>query len=325
MTVTSALDIDIRTMVSTVDRRRALVADVRRGLEQPPRWLPPKYFYDDRGSELFDAITALPEYYPTRAERSLLREFADDIAYASGANVLLELGSGSSEKTTLLLDALDRVGHVDAYVPVDVSEGALRGAVRELAMARPGLPVHPVVADFDRHLAVLPAPGRRLVAFLGSTIGNFAPVERARFLARLSHALRPGESVLIGVDLVKDPERLVAAYDDAAGVTAEFNRNVLHVLNRDLAGDFRPDEFDHVAVWDPRQEWIEMRLRAQSAQVVTLRRAGLTFALAAGEEIRTEISAKFRRPAIEAELVAVGFRPTGWWRDDDYGLILARR
>jgi L-histidine N-alpha-methyltransferase len=323
MTVVSEVQA-IRTLVSSADHRRSMVSDVRTGLSTAPRWLPPKYFYDDRGSILFDEITRVPEYYPTNAERALLEAHAGDIAHAADARVLLELGSGSSEKTELLLEALDRLGQLDAYVPVDVSTGALRVALDRLAVSRPGLIVHPVAADFQRHLAALPAPGRRLVAFLGSTIGNFTPAERNVFLTRLNVALRPGESLLLGIDLVKDSRRLVAAYDDSAGVTAEFNRNVLHVLNRELDGDFVPEDFAHVAHWNAEQEWMEMRLRATKASTVTLSRAGLSIDLAEGEEIRTEISAKFRRPTIEAELVAAGFRPLGWWSDGDYALALAR-
>lgn len=306
------------------DHRATMIADARRGLTTAPRWLPPKYFYDDRGSELFDEITRLPEYYPTRAERALLAAHADDIVHAADAHVLLELGSGSSEKTEVLLDALERSGRLQAYVPVDVSAGALRTALSTLAVTRPALPVQPVIADFQRHVTTLPRPGRRLIAFLGSTVGNFTPMERTEFFAQLSVALRPGETLLLGIDLVKDAGRLVAAYDDSAGVTAEFNRNVLHVLNRELDGDFRPEEFRHVAHWNADQEWMEMRLRTERVATVTLRRAGLRFDLAAGEEIRTEISAKFRRPMIEAELVAAGFRPLGWWSDGDYALTLVR-
>ncbi len=313
-----------RVLTDATDLTGALIEDARRGLSAPPRWLPPKYFYDDRGSELFDEITVLPEYYPTRAERALLAKHADDIVRAADARVLLELGSGSSEKTTVLLDALDRAGQLESYVPVDVSAGALRGAIDELAQTRPTLPVHPVVADFEHHLSDLPVPGRRLVAFLGSTIGNFTPADRTSFYARLGQALEPGETFLLGVDLVKDPDRLVAAYDDAAGVTAEFNRNVLRVLNRELDGDFVPEEFDHVALWDAKHEWIEMRLRARRAMSVSLPGAGLAFELVAGEEIRTEISAKFRRLTVESELVAAGFRPLGWWTDGDFALALAR-
>ncbi|HKY58370.1 MAG TPA: L-histidine N(alpha)-methyltransferase, partial [Aeromicrobium sp.] len=212
-----------RVLTAATELTGTLIEDAQLGLSAAPRWLPPKYFYDDRGSELFDQITQLPEYYPTRAERSLLARHADDIVHAADARVLLELGSGSSEKTTILLDALEQAGQLESYVPVDVSSGALRGALDDLARTRPTLPVYPVVADFEHHLADLPVPGRRLVAFLGSTIGNFAPADRSDFFARLGAALRPGETFLLGIDLVKDPERLVAAYDDASGVTAEFN------------------------------------------------------------------------------------------------------
>ena len=313
-----------RVLTAQTDLTGTLIDDARRGLSAAPRWLPPKYFYDDRGSELFDQITMLPEYYPTRAERALLAQHAADIVHAADAHVLLELGSGSSEKTTILLDALDRSGSLESYVPVDVSAGALRGALEHLARTRPDLPVYPVVADFEHHLSNLPVPGRRMVAFLGSTIGNFAPDERTTFFGQLGQALGPGETFLLGVDLVKDPERLVAAYDDASGVTAEFNRNVLRVLNRELDGDFVPEDFDHVALWDTELEWIEMRLRARRPMSVCLPGAGLEFDLSAGEEIRTEISAKFRRLTVESELVAAGFRPLGWWTDGDYALALAR-
>ena len=313
-----------RVLTAATDLTGALIVDARRGLSAPPRWLPPKYFYDERGSELFDEITQLPEYYPTRAERDLLAKYADDIVGTARAHVLLELGSGSSQKTTVLLDALDGAGLLESYVPVDVSASALRGALEDLARTRPTLPVHPVVADFEHHLANLPAPGRRLVAFLGSTIGNFAPDDRAEFFAQLGLALDPGETFLLGVDLVKDPTRLVAAYDDAAGVTAEFNRNVLRVLNRELDGDFIPEDFDHVAVWDADHEWIEMRLRSRRPMTIQLPRAELSFELSAGEEIRTEISAKFRRSTIESELEAAGFHPLGWWTDGDFALALAR-
>ncbi|MFL6090312.1 MAG: L-histidine N(alpha)-methyltransferase [Aeromicrobium sp.] len=311
-------------LTAPAELTQTLIADVRNGLATAPRWLPPKYFYDDRGSALFDEITRLPEYYPTRAERALLEAHADDIAHAADARVLLELGSGSSEKTALLLDAMAEAGGLESYIPVDVSAGALRGALEALAETRPELPVHPVVADFEHRLTDLPTPGRRLVAFLGSTIGNFAPAERREFFARLGGALRPGESFLLGVDLVKDPKRLVAAYDDAAGVTAEFNRNVLRVLNRELDADFQPDAFEHVALWDAENAWMEMRLRALDAMTVNIPGADVAFDLAAGEEIRTEISAKFRRLTVESELVAAGFRPLGWWSDGDYALALAR-
>jgi L-histidine N-alpha-methyltransferase len=319
MTVTTLLDPD--------DLRDGLLDDAYIGLTSTPPWLPPKYFYDAIGSELFEEITELPEYYPTRTEREILRQWAPEIARVADANVLLELGSGSSEKTLLLLDAMAMGGRLAAYVPVDVSPSALEGAVDSLALNRPGLPVMPIVADFERHLADLPRPGRRLVVFLGSTIGNFTPVQRKRFLASLASTLDPGESVLLGLDLVKDPARLVAAYDDSAGVTAEFNRNVLHVLNRELGADFEPAAFEHRSVWDATNEWIEMRLRASKPMRVDIPDIGVTLDFAAGDEIRTEISSKFRRSAVAAELTSAGLTPVGWWADpaDDFALALATR
>lgn len=318
---------DLTVLLTAADLRRSLELDVREGLSAPPRWLPPKYFYDDRGSRLFDRITRLPEYYPTRTEHTILVARAAEIARLSGAEVLLELGSGSSEKTRILLDALAAAGTLGGYVPVDVSEGALRGAMAGLARDYPALPVHGALADFDQHLHRLPAPGRRLVALLGSTLGNYPPAQRAVFLQRLAASMHVGETLLLGLDLVKDPARLVAAYDDADGVTAEFNRNVLRVLDRELGADFDPLRFAHVAHWDSDQEWIEMRLRARDQMTVRLPALGLDLGLGAGEEIRTEISAKFRREVVEGELEDAGLRPEGWWTDParDFALALARR
>lgn len=317
----------VTTLLDPAELREGLVDDAQIGLTSVPPWLPPKYFYDHRGSELFEQITELPEYYPTRTERSILQTWASEIARFADAEVLLELGSGSSEKTRLLLDAMAEGGRLAGYVPVDVSPSALGGAVESLAQDRPGLPVFPVVADFERHLADLPRPGRRLVVFLGSTIGNFTPAERGRFLASLAAALQPGESVLIGLDLVKDPDRLVAAYDDAAGVTAEFNRNVLHVLNRELGADFEVEAFEHRAIWNAENEWIEMRLQASRPMRVDVPTIGVTLDFAAGDEIRTEISSKFRQPNVATELTAAGLKPVGWWSDPDgdFALALATR
>ena len=303
-----------------------LVAGMRRdvilGLSSEPKWLPPKYFYDDRGSELFDEITRLPEYYPTNAERSLLHAHSAEIATAASADCLLELGSGSSEKTRWLIDAMAERG-LATYVPVDVSTGALRSAAENLRGRT--VAMQPVVADFERHLHELPHPGRRLIAFLGGTIGNLAPPQRARFLADLAATMSPSESFLVGVDLVKDPGRLVRAYDDSAGVTAEFNRNVLAVLNRELDADFDLSTFEHVALWDADNEWIEMRLRSTRTQQVKIPGVDLVIDFAAGEEMRTEISAKFRRERIEGELAAVGLKPIGWWTDGDYALVMGRK
>ena len=297
------------------DLTRSLHADARTGLTASPKWLPPRWFYDARGSELFEEITRLDEYYPTRAEREILVERAGEIAVATRAKTLIELGSGSSEKTRLLLSALRTHGSLGAFVPLDVSGSALREAMDRIVADYPALDVHGIVGDFTRHLGRLPTGGTRLVAFLGGTIGNLLPTERADFLADLRGALEPGDWLLLGTDLVKDPAVLVAAYDDAAGVTAEFNRNVLRVLNRELGADFEVDAFAHVAVWDAGQEWIEMRLRAEKAMTVRLPALDLTVRFAAGEELRTEVSAKFRRGGVARELAAAGFAPRHWWTD----------
>ncbi|MDQ1431144.1 MAG: L-histidine Nalpha-methyltransferase, partial [Actinomycetota bacterium] len=263
---------------------RALEADVRAGLGSTPKTLPPKWFYDDRGSELFDEITRLPEYYPTRTERGILVEHARDVAELTKADTLVELGSGTSEKTRILLDAFRDAGTLDRFVPFDVSEQTLRDAAAAVAGEYPGVRVHAVVGDFEHHLTDLPGGGTRVVAFLGSTIGNLTPEPRARFLADLADTLAPGDALLLGTDLVKDVERLVAAYDDPGGVTAAFNRNVLHVINRELAADFDPDAFTHMARFDTEAEWIEMLLRADRAQTVSLRDLDLTVHFADGEE-----------------------------------------
>ncbi|NYG57171.1 L-histidine N-alpha-methyltransferase [Nocardioides daedukensis] len=317
--------IDIDVLLQPGDLREGLEHDARVGLTSTPKTLPPKYFYDATGSELFEQITRLPEYYQTRTEHALLTEHAGAIAKRAGADVLLELGSGSSEKTRLLLDALRDTGGLAGYVPVDVSASALREAVEALRRDYPGLAVHGAVADYDHHLDRLPHLGTRLVAFLGGTLGNFPPPARATFLADLARGMEPGESLLLGVDLVKDPARLVAAYDDSAGVTAAFNRNVLTVLNRELGADFDPAAFGHVAVWDAENEWIEMRLRATRSMLVQVPALDLHVAFAEGEEMRTEISAKFRSEGIEAELVEAGFELEELWTDasGDYALVLA--
>ena len=305
---------------------RSLRQDARLGLTNSPKWLPSKWFYDARGSDLFEQITRLPEYYPTRAERSILGVHAADIAARTGAHTLVELGSGSSEKTRLLLDALAAQGTLREYVPLDVSETALREAVSAMHDDYPLLAIHGVLGDFTKHLDRIPGQAPRMVAFLGGTIGNLFPAERATFLGELRDTLAPGEWLLLGTDLVKDPDVLVPAYDDAAGVTAEFNRNVLAVLNRELGADFDVDSYEHVAIWDPENEWIEMRLRAAAAAKVTLAMLALDIVLESGEEIRTEISAKFRKEGIEAELATAGFALDCWWTDLEgrFALSLAR-
>jgi L-histidine N-alpha-methyltransferase len=307
------------------DAAEALRADALAGLTATPKELPPRWFYDERGSELFDRITRLPEYYPTRTERAILTARAGEIAAAAGADVLVELGSGTSEKTRLLLTAMREAGTLRRFVPFDVDPSVLRLAGDALAEEYPGLEVDGVVGDFTRHLGELPTDGRRMVAYLGSTIGNLAPAERAAFLADLAATLQPGDSFLLGTDLVKDEGRLVRAYDDAEGVTAEFNRNVLLVLNRELKADFDPEAFAHVAAWDTAHEWIEMRLRSVRDQQVNVAALDLGVPFAAGEEMRTEISAKFRRQGVERELVAAGLAMTRWWTDPagDFGVSLA--
>ncbi|MGW4873406.1 L-histidine N(alpha)-methyltransferase [Streptomyces chartreusis] len=290
----------------------ALRADVLKGLTGTPKTLPPKWFYDAQGSELFEKITELPEYYPTRAEREILVDRAGEIAAATGARTLVELGSGSSEKTRFLLDALTGL---HTYVPVDVSESALTQAGQALVEERPGLDVHALIADFTGGMALPDTPGPRLVAFLGGTIGNLLPAERAVFLASVRALLSPGDALLLGTDLVKDEQVLVEAYDDAAGVTAAFNKNVLTVIDRELGADFDPGAFEHVAVWDPDNEWIEMRLRSRTAQTVKVPALDLAVHFAAGEEMRTEVSAKFRRDGVRAELSAAGLELAHWWTD----------
>jgi L-histidine N-alpha-methyltransferase len=305
--------------------QHALANDVRAGLTSSPKWLPPKWFYDSTGSDLFSQITRLEEYYPTRRELAILRDRAADIAELSAADTLVELGSGTSEKTVLLLDALAAAGTLTTYTPVDVDAVTLAAAAERLEARYPGLAVRAVCADFERHLSRLPRIGRRMVAFLGGTIGNLDPDAREVFLKELRSTLEPGDTFLLGADLVKDVGRLVAAYDDARGVTAAFNRNVLHVINRRLGADFEPDAFAHVALYDKDNDWIEMRLRATRPMRVQVRDLGLSVSFDEGEEVRTEISAKFRREGLEQELTRAGFDVMRWCTDPagDFALVLA--
>lgn len=305
----------------------SLVEDVRRGLGAQPRSLPPKWLYDDRGSQLFDAITRLPEYYLTNSEREILATHAAAIARESGATTLVELGSGTSEKTRLLLDAFTATGQLERFVPVDVSEGTLRSAAQQISAAYPGVQVEALVGDFTRHLRHLPRGGRRMIAFLGSTIGNFYVEERSAFLGALADTLAVGDSLLLGTDLVKSADRLVAAYDDPGGVTEEFIRNSLVVLNRDLGADFDPEAFAYVPFWDGRMERMDLRLRSELPQSVHIPGVGIDLDLAAGEEIRVEISTKFRTELIAEELLAVGLRPARQWTDSgsSFALTLAIR
>ena len=316
----------ISVHLSDDDLRQALERDVRIGLAADQKWLPPVWFYDDRGSRLFDDITRLPEYYLTRAERMLLEEHAGDIALSADADTLVELGAGTCDKSRILLDAMHKTGRLSHYVPLDVSEATLWAAASDLAQGYPGLAVSAVVGDFHVHLDRVPVGGRRMVAFLGSTIGNLTPEQRGRFLFDLDCTMAHDDRLLLGTDLVKDPARLLAAYDDSQGVTAAFNRNVLSVVNRSLHADFDPDGFEHVARWDADQEWIEMRLRARRAQVVRIDDLDMEIAFAPGEDLLTEISAKFTRRRVEDELFAAGFVVESMWEapEREFLLTLAR-
>lgn len=303
-----------------------LVDDVRRGLGARPLQLPPKWLYDDEGSRLFDKITRLEEYYPTEAERTILRLHADDVVAASDATTLVELGSGTSDKTRLLLDAFARADRLDTFVPVDVSEQTLRDAADQVAAEYPGVQVEALVGDFTLHLGHLPAGGPTMVAFLGGTIGNLYLEERAAFLGALADSLEPGDWLLLGTDLVKSADRLIAAYDDASGVTEAFVTNCLHVLNRELGADFDVEAFTYVAFWDPAMERMDLRLRADMPQTVSIPGADLSVDIASGEEIRVEISTKFRPETLRSELGAAGFAVTEIFTDPagDFALTLAR-
>jgi L-histidine Nalpha-methyltransferase len=303
-----------------------LEEDVQRGLTAHPKDIPPKWFYDDRGSSLFDEITRLDEYYPTRREREILEARASEIAQRTDADTLVELGSGTSEKTRVLLDGLRNEGTLRRYVPFDVSKRTLHDAAAAIEKEYAGIDVQPVVGDFTLDLDHIHRGGRRLVVFLGGTIGNLLPETRARFLRDLATMLEPDDFFLLGTDLVKDVDRLQAAYDDARGVTAEFNKNVLRVMNRELDADFDLDAFEHIAFFDTEREWIEMRLRSTRQQTVHVRALELDVSFAAGEEMRTEVSAKFTRDRVERELAAAGMELVAWWTDGggDFALSLSR-
>ncbi|KZF03175.1 dimethylhistidine N-methyltransferase [Rhodococcus sp. EPR-157] len=318
-----ALDVHISPERLLEDLR----TDVRQGLTASPKWLSPKWFYDATGSALFEQITELPEYYPTRTERALIEAHAYDIAERTDAAILVELGSGSSEKTRLLIAAGTKHGALRKYVPQDVSPSALEGAIGQLSQEFPSLEVQGIVSDFTDTLQNLPADGSRTIAFLGGTLGNLIPEERATFLADVAQALVAGEFLLLGVGLVIDEDVVVPAYDDAAGVTAQFNANVLSVLNDRLGADFDTESFEHVALWNAEAEWIEMRLRATQTQQVRIEDLDLDVTFDEGEELRNEISAKFRRDGIQRELVDAGFRIDEFWTDpqERFALILARR
>jgi L-histidine Nalpha-methyltransferase len=303
-----------------------LAEDAREGLSCPFKELPPKYFYDERGSQLFEAITELPEYYPTRAERTILQQRAPEIVAAADASILIELGSGSAAKTRCLLDAMRDADLLDAYVPVDISEEITRETASALVEEYEGLRVHGIICDYETHLERVPREEGALIAFLGGTIGNFRPAPRRSFLARIATLMYPGDRFLLGTDLVKDRTRLEAAYNDSAGVTAEFNKNVLHVLNRELDADFDPDAFEHVAFWDSDNRWMDIRLRSLAEQFIDVRALDMRVHFARNEEMRTEISTKFTRARLERSYADAGLELVEWWTDPEelFALSLAR-
>jgi L-histidine N-alpha-methyltransferase len=310
-------EIEVHSYLAATDER-ALADDVLDGLTRPLKELPPKHFYDARGAELFDRICELPEYYPTRAERAILEARAAEIVERTGAAEIVELGSGTAAKTRILLDAMQEAGTLRRYVPLDVTEHMIVETAAALVDEYPGLLVHGIVGDFERHLHHLPpALGPRVVAFLGGTIGNFTPGSRRRFLRGLAKAMGPEDHLLLGTDLVKDPATIEAAYDDSEGVTAEFNRNVLHVINRELEADFDVEAFEHVAFFDREREWIEMRLRAASRQRVHVGALGIDVDFAPREELRTEISAKFTRERLQGDLAAAGLKLETFFEDPE--------
>jgi L-histidine N-alpha-methyltransferase len=324
--MTAVIPPTIDVHLSSTDLRRALEADVRGGLTGDPKQLPPVYFYDDRGSRLFDEITRLPEYYPTRSERSILDAHAKDIAQLSDADTLVELGAGTCEKSRVLLDAMLSTGKLERFVPFDVSDTTLWEAATALSNDYPGVTISAVVGDFHRHLGLLPNDGRRLFAFLGGTIGNLDPEQRRAFLLSLGEVMDDDDRLLLGTDLVKDRTRLVNAYDDEAGVTAEFNRNVLHVLNRELGANFVPEQFDHVARWNEQDQRIEMWLRSVMDQRIRVADLDLDLFFGTGEEMLTEISSKFSPETIGTELEGCGFSVESMWLSDgdEFLMTLAR-
>ncbi|MDP9377448.1 MAG: L-histidine N(alpha)-methyltransferase [Actinomycetota bacterium] len=319
--IRSTVSIDSRLEVDDED---ALAFDVLDGFARAFKELPPKYFYDAEGSRLFEEICKQPEYYPTRTERGILERHAEEIVALTSASELVELGSGVPTKTRLLLDAMAAAGTLDRYVPFDVSEGVVRASAEQLMEEYDGLRVHGIIGDYERHLdAVPPSEGSRIVVFLGGTIGNFLPGSRRRFLRSIARELGPDDRLLLGTDLVKDPAVLHAAYNDAAGVTAAFNLNVLAVLNRELAADFDLSAFEHVAFFDTEREWIEMRLRSRCEQRVSIERLETVVAFGAGEELRTELSAKFTHKRISADAAASGMRVERFFTDPDETFALS--
>jgi L-histidine N-alpha-methyltransferase len=322
----AANDITVEVHLPPGGPLSGMAADVRAGLTKPFKELSPRYFYDERGSELFEEITELPEYYPSRSERAILTEHGAGICAAAGdPATLIELGSGSAAKTRVLLDAMAEAGCLGAYAPVDISEEITRTTAEAVA-GEYGITVHGLVCDYERDLERIPLEGPRVIAFLGGTIGNFEPQQRASFLARVANLLGPDDHFLLGTDLVKDRATLEAAYDDPAGVTAAFNKNALAVLNERLGADFDLDAFEHVAFWDPENLWVDIRLRSLARQVINFRALDLAVAFDRGEEMRTEISTKFAREGLAGIYAEAGLELAEWWTDPDglFALSLAR-
>jgi L-histidine Nalpha-methyltransferase len=323
---TAADQIEIEVDLPEGGTWAGLAEDVREGLSSPFKEIPPKYFYDERGSRLFEAITELDEYYPTRTERAILDARAGEIVAGSRPTTLIELGSGAATKTPILLDAMRDLGTLQTYVPVDISEEITRRVAAEMVAEYEGLHVRGIVCDYETHLERVPREEGALIAFLGGTIGNFRPGPRRSFLARIATLMYPGDRFLLGTDLVKDRRVLEAAYNDSRGVTAEFNKNVLLVLNRELDADFDPDQFEHVAFWDADNEWMDIRLRSLSEQFYDVRALDMRVHFARNEEMRTEISTKFTRDRLEASYADAGLELVEWWTDPDelYALSLAK-
>ena len=319
-TTDTGLRVDVH--LTPEDLQASLIDDVRQGLLAEDKWIPPVWFYDEVGSRLFEEITSLPEYYPTRAERRLLERYAAQMARLAGADTLVELGAGACDKTRVLLTAMSAGGPLRRYVPFDVSDEFLRSAASALTEEYAGLEVHAVIGDFHQHLPHIPVGGTRLVAFLGGTIGNLRPEQRSKFFFDLNCTMAESDHLLIGTDLVKDRARIVAAYDDATGVTAAFNRNVLAVLNRSLDADFDPEGFDHVALYNEDEDWIEMRLRSRDDTDVEIGLLGEKVHFDKGEDLLTEISAKFTPEGIEKELTAADFVVDEMWGLDDGEFLL---
>jgi len=317
--------IRIDVLVDDADRRAELYDATFWSLRATPRELPAVWLYDERGSLLFDEITRLPEYYPTGAEREILATRAAEIAELTKGRTLVELGAGTSEKTLLLLDALSAAGTLERFVPLDVSEEILRASAEAIAARYPAMGVHGIVGDFERDLAALPAGERRVIAFLGSTIGNLYPERRATLFRAIAAAMAPGDSFLLGVDLVKDPSVIERAYNDSRGITEQFVRNGLTNANRELQADFEQDRFAFEATWDEAREWMDIGFRTVEAHTVRVAKLEVEFALAEGERLRVEVSSKFRRDGIESELADAGLRTTAWWTDEAsrFALLLA--